>query len=228
MGNWFGKRRRGIIFCIWNSHTSVGNILGAVIAGVWVNHQWGYSFIVPGLMMMFIAGLVYLFVVVHPEDVGLPHPGYATTASGLTDTDAPSAESLRQRTVINDSSFSMDLEDSKTPNESSFDQLETVGQKSSSNLIAEKKKPIVFWKAVMIPGVWEFSLCLFFSKAVYYTFFFWLPVYIKETTDVGNHVAADLSAVFDAGSFASQNQPYHTVSNIQVIHYQLSTVSIFD
>ena len=55
------------------------------------------------------------------------------------------------------------------------------------------------WQAVLIPGVIEFSLCLFFSKAVYYTFFFWLPVYIKETTDLGNRMSADLSAVFDAG-----------------------------
>ena len=48
-----------IIFGIWNSHTSVGNILGAVIAAVWVNHQWGYSFIVPGLIIMACGVLAY-------------------------------------------------------------------------------------------------------------------------------------------------------------------------
>lgn len=28
VGNWFGKSKRGLIFGIWNSHTSIGNIMG--------------------------------------------------------------------------------------------------------------------------------------------------------------------------------------------------------
>lgn len=36
--------------------------------------------------------------------------------------------------------------------------------------------------ALKIPGVIEFSLCLFFSKLVNYTFLFWLPLYIKNTS----------------------------------------------
>lgn len=28
MSNWFGKSKRGLIFGLWNSHTSIGNILG--------------------------------------------------------------------------------------------------------------------------------------------------------------------------------------------------------
>ncbi len=35
MGNWFGKQGRGFLMGIWNSHTSVGNILGAVIPAIW-------------------------------------------------------------------------------------------------------------------------------------------------------------------------------------------------
>jgi hypothetical protein len=30
-------------------------------------------------------------------------------------------------------------------------------------------------------GVFEFSMCLFFSKLVSYTFLFWLPTYIKDS-----------------------------------------------
>ena len=33
MANWFGKGRRGLIMGLWNSHTSLGNILGSLIAG---------------------------------------------------------------------------------------------------------------------------------------------------------------------------------------------------
>uniref|UniRef100_A0A3Q3L9G4 Solute carrier family 37 member 1 n=1 Tax=Mastacembelus armatus TaxID=205130 RepID=A0A3Q3L9G4_9TELE len=51
IGNWFGKGRRGLIMGLWNSHTSVGNILGSLIAGYWVSSNWGLSFIVPGLII---------------------------------------------------------------------------------------------------------------------------------------------------------------------------------
>ena len=50
MANWFGKGRRGLIMGLWNSHTSLGNILGSLIAGAFVTYNWGLSFIVPGNM----------------------------------------------------------------------------------------------------------------------------------------------------------------------------------
>ncbi|GFY99665.1 major facilitator superfamily protein [Actinidia rufa] len=31
VGNWFGKSKRGLIMGVWNSHTSVGNIIGSVV-----------------------------------------------------------------------------------------------------------------------------------------------------------------------------------------------------
>merc|ERR1719457_282101 len=37
MGNWFGKGKRGLIMGLWMSHTSIGNILGSLIAGVFVS-----------------------------------------------------------------------------------------------------------------------------------------------------------------------------------------------
>lgn len=36
--------------------------------------------------------------------------------------------------------------------------------------------------AFRIPGVIDFSLCLFFTKLVSYTFLFWLPMYITHTS----------------------------------------------
>ena len=32
MGVWFGKKTRGLVMGVWNAHTSVGNILGGLIA----------------------------------------------------------------------------------------------------------------------------------------------------------------------------------------------------
>ncbi|RWV94034.1 hypothetical protein GW17_00043468 [Ensete ventricosum] len=36
-------------------------------------------------------------------------------------------------------------------------------------------------KAILIPGVIPFALCLFFSKLVAYTFLYWLPFYLSHT-----------------------------------------------
>lgn len=43
--------------------------------------------------------------------------------------------------------------------------------------------PIGFGGALRIPGVIEFSLCLFFSKLVSYTFLYWLPLYIQSSSE---------------------------------------------
>lgn len=48
---------------VWNSHTSVGNILGSLIAGAFVSTAWGMSFIVPGVIIA-IMGLISFFFLV--------------------------------------------------------------------------------------------------------------------------------------------------------------------
>ena len=58
-------------------------------------------------------------------------------------------------------------------------------------------------KALRIPGVLEYSFCLFFAKLVSYTFLFWLPYYIIATPIGGSHLnamqSADLATLFDVG-----------------------------
>lgn len=64
--NWslcFFSVRRGFIMGVWNSHTSVGNILGSLIAGVFVSSAWGMSFIVPGIIIAFTGILCFFFLV---------------------------------------------------------------------------------------------------------------------------------------------------------------------
>merc|ERR1719154_956313 len=72
MANWFGKGRRGLIMGLWNSHPSLGNILGSLIAGAFVNYNWGLSFTVPGMIIAGVGFLLFIFMVPKPEDVGLP------------------------------------------------------------------------------------------------------------------------------------------------------------
>lgn len=59
---------------------------------------------------------------------------------------------------------------------------------------------IGFFGALRIPGVVEFSLCLFFSKLVSYTFLYWLPNYIHTKSHVNAEEAAVLSTIYDWGN----------------------------
>uniref|UniRef100_A0A8B9J8G6 Glucose-6-phosphate exchanger SLC37A2 n=1 Tax=Astyanax mexicanus TaxID=7994 RepID=A0A8B9J8G6_ASTMX len=63
VGNWFGKGKRGFIMGVWNSHTSVGNILGSLIAGAFVSSAWGMSFIVPGIIIAAMGIICFFFLV---------------------------------------------------------------------------------------------------------------------------------------------------------------------
>uniref|UniRef100_A0AAR2KA14 Major facilitator superfamily (MFS) profile domain-containing protein n=1 Tax=Pygocentrus nattereri TaxID=42514 RepID=A0AAR2KA14_PYGNA len=63
IGNWFGKGRRGLIMGLWNSHTSVGNILGSLIAGYYVSWNWGLSFVVPGIIIAVMGIICFLFLI---------------------------------------------------------------------------------------------------------------------------------------------------------------------
>ncbi|KAF3341380.1 putative glycerol-3-phosphate transporter 1 [Carex littledalei] len=71
VGNWHGKRKRGLIMGIWNAHTSIGNISGSLIASLMLNYGWGWSFVVPSLLMAFVGLVLFVLLPPGPESVGL-------------------------------------------------------------------------------------------------------------------------------------------------------------
>lgn len=81
VGHWFGKKKRGLIMGIWNAHTSIGNILGSLIASSALKFGWGWSFIIPGTILAGGGLLVWLFLAVDPHDVGLPSPNEIEAAA---------------------------------------------------------------------------------------------------------------------------------------------------
>ncbi|CAK9293864.1 unnamed protein product [Gordionus sp. m RMFG-2023] len=220
MGSWFGKRKKGLIFGIWNSHTSVGNIIGGLIAALWVNGPWGWSFVVPGLILIFMALPVALFLVPSPEEFEECYAGLALTAgrkktkrdaeSLITDHKQKKSDSL-ERGLPSTSSFenscSQNYYDSKLVDERSHllsansqsDDIVPLLGSSPPPLKSTRKKPIGIRKALRVPGVLEFSLCLFFAKAVSYTFLFWLPNYISASSSLDPGKAAILASIFDFG-----------------------------
>ncbi|NXS73558.1 G6PT3 protein, partial [Pandion haliaetus] len=203
VGNWFGKGKRGLIMGIWNSHTSVGNILGSLIAGIWVSSAWGLSFIVPGIIIAAMGIICFFFLVEYPEDVGCSPPLHHVMTTNEKDPEAVTS---------NEGPLSISGQSSA---DSSNSPMEPT----------EEPEAISFLGALRIPGVVEFSLCLLFAKLVSYTFLYWLPLYIvnvgeflrtarQERAWQGEHLltpllslaahfgakeAGDLSTLFDAG-----------------------------
>ena len=59
--------------------------------------------------------------------------------------------------------------------------VRSLDSESDCSIIQEEERAISFGGALKIPGVLEFSLCLFFAKLVSYTFLYWLPTFIMDT-----------------------------------------------
>jgi MFS transporter, OPA family, solute carrier family 37 (glycerol-3-phosphate transporter), member 1/2 len=98
VSRWCGKSKRGLIFGIWNSHTSIGNMLGTYIAAHFVDSDWSMSFIVPGFIMGVVGFIVFLFLVDSPDLVGMQHevtasnPETSTNYRRIDDSDESDAE----------------------------------------------------------------------------------------------------------------------------------------
>uniref|UniRef100_J3LFD2 Major facilitator superfamily (MFS) profile domain-containing protein n=1 Tax=Oryza brachyantha TaxID=4533 RepID=J3LFD2_ORYBR len=169
IGNWFHGRRRGLLMGIWNAHTSIGNISGSLIAAAMLRYGWGWSFIVPGLLIALGGVLVFFFLAPYPEDLGFP----------------PTALPKKINEV------SINEEDNNSANI------------AGDNKKEDKRDAVGIWKAFAIPGVITFALCLFFTKLVAYTFLYWLPFYLSETSIGGKKMsitsAGYLSTLFDVG-----------------------------
>ncbi|XP_058124015.1 glucose-6-phosphate exchanger SLC37A2 isoform X2 [Anopheles ziemanni] len=188
VGRWFGKSKRGLIFGIWNSHTSIGNVLGTLIAAHYVETDWSLSFVVPGFLMGMFGFVMFLFLVDRPEIVDCQEKVGDVQQRG-----ASGGGGYRR---VDDSMS--DIEDSvvTSAEQEVNERTPIIG---SINRAPPRQDAIGFLGALRIPGVVEFSLSLFFSKLVSYTFLFWLPFYIQHSTSMGAKLSADVSIVFDIG-----------------------------
>ncbi|KAM9695315.1 glucose-6-phosphate exchanger SLC37A1 [Trichechus inunguis] len=195
LGNWFGKGRRGLIMGVWNSHTSVGNILGSLIAGYWVSTCWGLSFVVPGAIVAAMGIVCFLFLIEHPKDIRC-----SSTLSTHSKAYETGTNRFRtQKQILNEKNKPLDpeaqcllLSDGSSgvhPNHV------IILPAEGGNAMAA----ISFTGALRIPGVIEFSLCLLFAKLVSYTFLFWLPLYITNVDHLDAQKAGVLSTLFDVG-----------------------------
>eukprot|EP00250_Pteridium_aquilinum_P020129 c24713_g1_i1 orf=630-2276(-) len=188
LGNWFGKNKRGLIMGVWNAHTSIGNIFGTLMASSVLSYGWGWSFVVPGIATIAGGIVMFLFLAVDPEIVGLPSPyekmqGHATAGHEIEeDEERGFSESGAKQPLLHKSHKVKHNYDEQASTEHT-----AVG----------------FLEAWAIPRVAPYAFCLFFAKLVAYTFLYWLPYYIEHTEINGEYLsdttAGNLSTVFDVG-----------------------------
>uniref|UniRef100_A0A667WVQ1 Solute carrier family 37 member 1 n=1 Tax=Myripristis murdjan TaxID=586833 RepID=A0A667WVQ1_9TELE len=193
IGNWFGKGRRGLIMGLWNSHTSVGNILGSLIAGYWVSSNWGLSFIVPGLIIAVMGVVCFLFLIEREYSLLMTEGGGRMPAKNWNGVNGHT-ELYLQYKEGKTQSYDTELLLPRDNGTVCVPVQQVVVVKSESEPSA-----ISFMGALRIPGVIEFSLCLLFAKLVSYTFLFWLPLYITKAAHLDAKKAGDLSTLFDVG-----------------------------
>lgn len=154
VGNWSGKEKRGLIMGVWNSHTSVGNIVGSVVASSVLDSGWGWSFALPGGLVIVSGLVVFMCLVVSPHDLGFKEPGKEIEMSLATET--------------------LVVEEDKEADDVGL--LENVNLDDDDDSLSA----IGFLEAWKLPGVAPFAFCLFFSKLVAYTFLYWLPYYLRH------------------------------------------------
>ena len=73
MGNWFDKSTRGFVMTVWNSHTSVGNIVGKALSSFALGfsggeadlnngNNWPATFFVCGGLISSMSVFVFCFL----------------------------------------------------------------------------------------------------------------------------------------------------------------------
>jgi len=226
VANWFGKGKKGFVFGVWNAHTSIGNIVGGLLAGKFVDTDWGLSFVVPGAIIAAMGVCVWFVLPVQPSDLGFDQELLLTNEGRYCRLEQPQvSSSSRRRNGYNTLQSTQYNTDGATPllspssPSSSGESTPLLGGSVSdaevesglqdenanrpeiqSERPAVPEKAITFLSGWKIPGVAEFALSLFFCKLVSYTFLYWLPTFIYDNgIGVTSEDAAYFATLFDVG-----------------------------
>lgn len=142
MNAWFGKNKKGLIFGVWNAHTSVGNIVGALLAGIFVEMDWAFSFYVPGILCCAVGMFIFFFVPASPEDVGMA--SLLETQNGGTVGRSQSGRSEESLNTVPSNEVPANVSDD--------DNEHTNLINSCVSRTGSHKEAISFWRALLIPG----------------------------------------------------------------------------
>ncbi|XP_078482380.1 sugar phosphate exchanger 3-like [Ciona intestinalis] len=180
MGNWFGKSSRGLIFGVWSSCASVGNIIGTLLASQVIDYGYEQAFLVTSVPLFCTGFIVFFGLVSSPTEIGLSDP------NKIEPEIKPDESVASIREIISDDE-PLVVGSNPSVNEENCDKNEN------------ETKPIGFFRAILLPGVIPYSLAYGCLKLVNYAFFFWLPYYLTNNFKWDDSKADDVSTWYDVG-----------------------------
>lgn len=172
MGNWFGQSSSGVVFGFWSANASLGNIIGSVILAQVLSYGYEFGMMLNALILFCAGVTVFFCLVVSPSDLGLPNPDDKKNPVGTV-----------------------------TPPPRHMGGSE-ASHEVSNKVVVKEPKAIGFIEAVLIPGVIPYSLAYACLKLVNYSFFFWLPTYLKQGLNWKEDASVEFSNFYDAGGIA--------------------------
>ena len=201
MGNWFQGDTRGFIMTVWNSHTSVGNMVGKALSSYALSipggdtlnqgNNWPATFFACAILISTMSVFVFCFLKESPSDAGITLEEYENDNSNNNTTTSLLTEPLDKGIDNNNNKIKS--------NEVGYGSVSLVEETNDAvAAAAENKEATGILRALAIPGVIEFALSLFFCKFVAYTFIYWLPYYLGHI-GFPAETAGYLSIFFDLG-----------------------------
>lgn len=205
MGSWFGRSNRGLLMGIWNAHTSVGNILGAVIATSSLTidkhkHDWAAAFFVPAAVLAGMGIIDAILLVSDPAEVGF-------TPERIESLAPPKAVDVDEETNVESGVQQPPSASSPPPSPPPLPPSSSLlsdgvshDDKLGDHLASEDRAASAasFREMLAIPGVITFAMALFFAKLTAYGFLYWLPLWL-EHVGFCQQRAGYFSTLFDVG-----------------------------
>ena len=200
MTRWFDRQHMGTVMGVWNAHSSVGNILGKYVgAALQDAFCWQWAFLGVGAMVA-ATGLVMLLAlkpgptdVFSSQELRLIAAGKAGEEAEAGDYQELDSAARGPAVLLSAPTEAVDdIGSSSQPLPAAAPLVQALPPDPTQH------QPFPFLKALMIPGVLEFSFALFFSKLVTYALIFWLPYYLS-TLQYSDSAASNMSTAFDFG-----------------------------
>jgi OPA family glycerol-3-phosphate transporter-like MFS transporter 1/2 len=223
MGNWWGKGVRGAAMGLWSGNASAGNAISGIVCGALLHAgmSWETCMFVSGGTLFASGVLMFVALVPHPSEVGMLSVTQAVAAEARAAGD-------HKASLLDQSSLQAQHERHADAEQDELDDGVFVTGTSMGALIpararvapmslesdaaaadgdtkpgdADTPQAAGICASLMLPGTIVFSLCYACLKAVNYTMFFVLPLYLSNSTSIDPSRADFYSSLYDVGGIA--------------------------
>jgi len=211
MGNWWGKGVRGAAMGLWSGNASAGNFIAGIVCGALLSGglPWQACMFVSAAVLFVSGVIVLVFLVPHPHDAGLPSLQDLSHADGPVKDGAPAVAVGPLERLLEEGGPRDEEADGPLGFTAAADghggavlAVSAAGGLQEGGAKPGKLEAAGLVAALRLPGTLVFSLCYACLKAVNYTMFFVLPLYLKNSTSIPASKADFYSSLYDVGGIA--------------------------